>query len=361
LSLIKTICKNIPDLGYNGGLFTVAPDFGANFPMARFTRDAYSKAVSYLSGPPTKFGVHTPLALGMKSLDNVLNGLSGRTAAILFSDGGENRGGKPSQVCNELSRNYDVCFHVVSYAQSQKEKRVINRIVNSQDCSTQISGEAFHQDEDSRLRFIQNIFYTTNQDTDGDGVFDYEDECPGTPAGASVNVRGCALDSDNDGVIDYRDECPGTPAEAVVDDKGCPLDSDGDGVYDYEDKCMNTPKGASTNASGCWIVEDLQFETGKAEIRATYYNNLNEIVTILKQNPGIAVEIQGHTDSQGSAKMNRRLSERRALAVKDYLVGKGVDEDRLSYEGYGEEKPIASNDTAQGRAKNRRVEIKALY
>lgn len=198
-------------------------------------------------------------------------------------------------------------------------------------------------------------------DSDNDGVPDYRDDCRNTPLGADVDASGCALDSDNDGVMDYRDECPGTPEGAEVDDKGCAADSDGDGVADYKDECANTPEGASVNARGCWVVENLQFEVGKAEIRPAYHDNLNEVSSVLRQNPEIDVEIQGHTDSQGAEEMNQQLSERRAAAALDYLVEQGVDADRLDYKGYGETDPVASNDTAQGRAKNRRVEIRPLY
>lgn len=198
-------------------------------------------------------------------------------------------------------------------------------------------------------------------DNDNDGVPDYRDECSNTPPGEEVDAGGCALDSDNDGVIDYRDECSGTPKGAEVDDKGCAVDSDNDGVANYKDECSNTPQGASVNARGCWVVQDLQFEVGKAEIQPDYYDNLNEVVSILRQNPEIDVEIQGHTDSQGAAEMNKQLSERRAAAVRDYLVEQGVDADRLAYKGYGETEPVASNDTAQGRTENRRVEISPLY
>ncbi|MGM0453789.1 MAG: outer membrane beta-barrel domain-containing protein [Thermodesulfobacteriota bacterium] len=198
-------------------------------------------------------------------------------------------------------------------------------------------------------------------DGDVDGVPDYKDECPNTPIGVEVDAKGCASDADNDGVIDEKDQCPDTPAGVEVDEKGCPVDTDGDGVADMDDKCPNTPAGANVNDRGCWEVKDLQFEVGAAAIRPAYQDNLKRIVKILEQNPDIEAEIQGHTDSQGAESMNRELSERRARAVRDFLVENGIDSDRLTYKGYGESKPVASNDTAEGRAKNRRVEIKPVF
>ncbi len=199
------------------------------------------------------------------------------------------------------------------------------------------------------------------RDSDRDGVADYMDECPDTPDGAEVDDQGCGLDSDNDGVIDYEDECPQTPANVQVDDKGCAVDSDGDGVADHKDDCENTPQGASVNEHGCWEIQDLRFELDKAQIKKRYYENLNNVVTILNKNPGLKVEIQGHTDSQGTKDYNQDLSEQRAKAVYEYLVNQGIDSDRLSYKGNGESQPVASNETAQGRAKNRRVELKSMF
>ena len=139
-----------------------------------------------------------------------------------------------------------------------------------------------------------------------------------------------------------------------------PKDSDGDGVTDDRDQCPNTPKGATVDARGCWVYsgkEGVFFEFGKADIKADFYPLLDEAAEILKKNPTIKVEIQGHTDNMGSEAFNQTLSENRANAVKEYLGGKGVSEDRLTTKGYNFSKPVASNDTEQGRAQNRRVEF----
>ncbi|MFO7802152.1 MAG: outer membrane beta-barrel domain-containing protein [Desulfovermiculus sp.] len=198
-------------------------------------------------------------------------------------------------------------------------------------------------------------------DTDEDGVPDFKDDCPDTPKGVEVDKSGCALDSDRDGVADYKDDCPGTPKRAEVDEKGCALDSDNDGVPDYKDECKETPQGANVNEKGCWVVENLQFETDKAEIRERFQEYLEQVVTVLEKNPEMNVEIRGHTDARGTEEYNQRLSERRATAVKDFLVKQGISESRLSCKGFGEADPIASNDTKQGRRKNRRVELKPIY
>jgi len=198
------------------------------------------------------------------------------------------------------------------------------------------------------------------RDSDGDGVLDRSDQCPNTPPGVAVDAAGCALDSDWDGVPDHMDRCPGTPRGVTVDTRGCPLDADGDGVMDHADQCPNTPRGATVNSVGCWIVENLHFESGKWDILSQYHGVLDGIVSVLRGNSGLNVEIQGHTDSQGQEDFNQVLSENRARSVMEYLVQQGVAADRLSARGYGLHRPIADNGTEQGRAMNRRVELKPI-
>ena len=168
------------------------------------------------------------------------------------------------------------------------------------------------------------------------------------------------MDSDGDGVIGSKDACPGTPQGVTVDSKGCPLDSDGDGVFDYLDKCPGTPKGATIDARGCWVIRGINFNTGESIIDPASYRFLDEVADILTQNPALKVEIQGHTDNRGSAAFNQKLSEKRANAVLDYLLQKGISRNRLTAAGYGFSRPAASNSTPEGRAQNRRVELKTI-
>jgi len=213
-------------------------------------------------------------------------------------------------------------------------------------------------------------------DADGDGVADGLDQCPGTPVGARVDSRGCPSDEDGDGVVDGVDKCPGTPKGANIDAAGCPMDSDGDGVYDGLDKCPDTPKGARVWKDGCPMTEaqqqfidtgvfsttEIVFDTGKATIKPQSEEVLRKIGAFLVDHPEIEVEVGGHTDSQGSEANNQTLSEKRAAAVAEYLMTKNPDIERsqLTSKGYGESNPVASNDTAEGRAQNRRVEFKLL-
>ncbi|MRX27776.1 OmpA family protein [Kangiella sp. HZ709] len=173
-------------------------------------------------------------------------------------------------------------------------------------------------------------------------------------------------DSDGDGVIDANDRCPGTPAGARVDANGCPVDSDGDGVYDYQDACPNTAAGVKVDAKGCEVVEAaekvvidmrLNFDTNAYAIKPEMVSEIAKVAEFLGQFSNVNAEIQGHTDSVGSASYNQGLSERRAKSVADYLVNNfGIAASRLSAVGYGEARPIADNGTAEGRALNRRAE-----
>jgi len=137
-----------------------------------------------------------------------------------------------------------------------------------------------------------------------------------------------------------------------------PMDSDKDGVPDNLDQCPNTPLGATVDARGCWTyAAKVLFDINSAEVKSEAYPMLIESVLILKKNPDLKVEIDGHTDSTGAEEYNMALSEKRAEAIKAYFVSRGIDPDRLTTKGFGITKPAASNKTKEGRAQNRRVEL----
>ncbi len=179
------------------------------------------------------------------------------------------------------------------------------------------------------------------------------------------------LDSDGDGVTDDMDQCPDTPQGVAVDVKGCPLDSDGDGVYDYLDKCPGTAANLKVDANGCPIQLEkavsielkVNFDNNSSVVKPEYFDEIKRVADFANQYEGTVVEVQGHTDSRGSAKYNQWLSDKRATNVAAVLVEKfGMASERVTAKGYGEEKPIADNETADGRAANRRVvaEISAV-
>lgn len=204
-----------------------------------------------------------------------------------------------------------------------------------------------------------------SMDTDGDTVPDGPDACPDTPKGAAVDAKGCTKDQDGDGVMDSADQCPDTPKGTEVNDRGCPRDSDGDGVLDSADMCPNTQPGTKIDDKGCPLVvksrgvlKGVNFFSGKAELTPDSLKVLDGVATELAEFPKVNVEVQGHTDATGVPAANLKLSQARAETVVKYLIGKGVDASRLTAKGYGKDKPIASNKTKDGRALNRRVELK---
>ena len=199
------------------------------------------------------------------------------------------------------------------------------------------------------------------------GVVDSIDECPSTPRGDRVDAKGCTvvLDGDGDGVADGRDQCPRTPAGVRVGPDGCELDSDGDGVKDSADQCPNTPRGTRVDFQGCEIkavieLRGVNFETNSDRLLEGATERLDQAAATLRQNSDLQVEVAGHTDSDGAAAYNESLSERRARAVRNYLVNAGANGDNLTVRGYGESQPIADNTTAVGKAANRRVELRIL-
>ncbi len=242
-------------------------------------------------------------------------------------------------------------------------------------------------------------------DGDADGVFDGLDSCPGTPAGATIDESGCPLDGDGDTVLDGLDRCPGTPPGVAVDHTGCPTDTDGDGVLNDADACPGTPPGMEVDARGCEVAQDtdgdgiadpqdrcpntapgqnvdavgcpilfmveegqrrplvlqgVTFASGRSVLTEASFATLDEVAASLLAHPEIRIEIAGHTDATGSREVNTRLSLARARAVMMHLARQGVSPERMEAVGYGPDRPIATNGTPEGRARNRRVELSII-
>ena len=202
-------------------------------------------------------------------------------------------------------------------------------------------------------------------DRDGDGIADIDDKCPDVPGIAKY--QGCPIpDTDGDGINDEMDKCP--TVKGLARYQGCPIpDTDGDGVNDEEDKCPTRPGPASNR--GCPVIakevvekvnfaaKNVFFSTGSYKLLPKSFKSLDAVVELMKADNSLMIDIDGHTDSQGTDESNQVLSDNRAGAVKNYLTGKGIDASRLKSTGYGETKPVADNSTAAGRAKNRRTEM----
>jgi OmpA-OmpF porin, OOP family len=206
-------------------------------------------------------------------------------------------------------------------------------------------------------------------DTDKDGFNDEEDKCPAVAGLARYG--GCPIpDTDKDGINDEEDKCPAQAG--LASNKGCPyVDSDGDGIPDPEDRCPNLFGTAKNH--GCpeiraevvekvnYAAQNIYFATGKYVLLSRSFKGLDEVARIMKEDAGLRLAIDGHTDNVGSDASNKTLSDNRAAAVKAYLVKQGINANRLVSTGYGETKPIAENTSAAGRQRNRRVEMTLAY
>lgn len=211
-------------------------------------------------------------------------------------------------------------------------------------------------------------------DNDGDGITDADDKCrdQAEDKDGFEDDDGCPdPDNDGDGVADASDKCPADPEDkdGTEDEDGCPdPDNDGDGFVDAADKCPDergiAPDGCPKKYNLVVVTENkielkqtVFFLTNRATIKPASFALLNEVAQALRDNPKITVEIQGYTDSQGNDRVNLRLSQKRADAVRVYLIKKQIGSNRLVAKGFGEKSPIADNRTAVGRGQNRRVEF----
>jgi outer membrane protein OmpA-like peptidoglycan-associated protein len=233
-------------------------------------------------------------------------------------------------------------------------------------------------------------------DTDNDSIPDFRDACPDVPGPKELN--GCP-DTDNDGILDFLDGCPETPGPE--ENNGCPWpDTDGDGILDKDDDCINLvgpkenngcpytdtdedgvpdkdddcpeTKGPVEN-NGCPEIEEdvqeilktafdnLQFETARAKIKEESVISLNELAEVLQKQPEWSLQIAGHTDNVGNAQSNLILSKKRAEAVKEFMMERGIEKERLFVLFFGQTQPVETNDTSEGRQANRRVEMTIIF
>lgn len=278
-------------------------------------------------------GGNSPLSSAVDMADGDLKAAQEKIAIIIVSDGQE-MDDSPVASAEHLKNQFGdrLCIYTVLVGQDTRGKALMEQIAQAGQCGFSVSADDIATGE-SMANFVKNVFFGKKR----------------------------IVDSDGDGVYDYLDQCPGTPRGVTVDKWGCRADSDRDGVYDDDDMCPDTPYGAKVNEKGCWVLKGILFDSAKWNVKPEMYPILDEVVIVFQNQPALRVEIQGHTDSRGDAAYNKTLSENRAKAVMEYLVEKGIDPKRLSATGLGETRPIATNDTPEGRAMNRRVQLKPVY
>jgi len=357
-------------------------------PMARYHRQKSSQIIDSDVLCPEK----SPLAKSLDALKTELSTVKGNIAVIIITDG-NTFDNSPIEAAQSLYHEFGprVGIYPVLVGNSPYGKRLLTQMADQGVCGFVRRSDCMLEKE-CMHSFIEKILYKPDyrkRDRDKDGVGDRVDYCPTTPEGNVVDSIGCSPDTDGDSISDDRDECPGTPTGTTVEPNGCPpadLDKDGvldvvdkclgtpkgtvvnsdgcenpdqdnDGILDSRDACIDTPVGASVDARGCWVISDIQFDPGKWELNLAHKSSLQEVIDIMQQNPNLRIEIQGHTDNIGPEGLNKKLSSYRAMSVMKYLMQNGIRVSRLTFMGYGSEKPIVSNHSPENRSLNRRVEF----
>ncbi len=344
-AFVKRLNTVLPELGYQDAFIS----FGHHDSVSREHARKHHGLKPYTTTTLTQSldavvesGGTTPMAKAFAANHDLLGQASGKIALIIVSDGLDNGTASLDAAATALAEFGDrVCVYPVLVGDDPAGRQLMTSLAKTTGCGFFTQAEET-LDGAAMADFVTRVFLTAKaagpKDTDGDGVYDHLDRCPGTPRGTAVDAQGCPL-----------------PAKPTG-----PLDRDGDGIYDNDDLCPGTPRGAKVDNRGCWVLEGVEFATNKADIRPQYEAELEAVVDVLHQNPHVQVQVQGHTDSVGDAEYNRQLSEKRARSVMAYLIDNGIARNRLTAIGLGEDRPIASNDSAAGRERNRRVELKPM-
>jgi OOP family OmpA-OmpF porin len=299
--------QTLPELSYNGALITFGHDDSImlDYGLTQYSTSGFGSALNATKEPSGNSSF--PLTAAINAAAGDLKSSQGQTAVIIVSDG-ENMDQAPVEAAKVLNGEFGdrLCIYTVLVGDNPGGEALMKQVAAAGDCGFSSLANGF-KDSGDMGDFVKNVFLAK-------------------------------------------------AAPMVVAPK--PLDSDGDGVTDDLDQCPNTPKGATVDERGCWTyAATVLFDFDSAEIKSEAFPMLDDSVLILKKNPEMTVEIDGHTDSTGTAKYNMNLSERRAKSVMKYFVDKGVEAERLTTKGFGFTKPAASNDTKEGRTKNRRVEL----
>ncbi|MDQ7089517.1 MAG: OmpA family protein [Methylococcales bacterium] len=307
--LLSRMNKTIPSMTLNSGLrsFGFGKCVGVatklNQASESYSKSAFNAAIDTLACGSGG----SPMDKSLDAAQEDLAGNSGKTALIIFSDGFElDRSPIPSAHALKSRYGDDLCIYTVwtGNPKDAEGRTTLLNLSNIGACGFS-TATADISSPDGMAKFVEGVFFkkvfpVMEGDADLDGVFDSKDQCPKTPLGATVNIQ------------------------------------------------------------GCWIIKGINFDTAKHAIKSRYYHLLDDAAFVLKRNPGLAIEVQGHTDNVGSDKYNLGLSDRRAKSVKGYLNNKAKGKASLTSRGYGEAKPVASNDTTVGRAQNRRVQLKVI-
>jgi len=314
--IVSRMNQTIPDIKLNGGLRI----FGRMGTFSnKVTEDLYGPA------PYTRAGLEeglnkldwargmSPLEVAIETAGEDFKRSQGQKALIVISDGKELKNKLVLKAAQDLKSRYgsNLCIYTILVGEDKDGNKLMTQLAQTGQCGFSVNASQ-----------IQSIGFMTGF------------------------VRKVFLKK-----VKKVEEV------VIVVEKPSPMDSDGDGVYDNVDQCPNTPMGARVNEMGCWIIEAAFFDFDKWNIKPEFFTGLDDVVAVLKAIPSLKIEIEGNTDSIGTPEYNMMLSEKRANSIKEYIINKGIAENRLLTVGYGLTRPIATNETAEGRSLNRRAEL----
>ncbi len=321
----------LPELDYQGGLRTFGhhPSDSKEKTVLRYGLEKYSTA-GFKKGleTPARPGGTSPMGVAIQAAASDLDPTSGKIAVIIVSDGVNPALDRPLADAQNMKQALGerLCIYTILVGDDPHGAALLENIADAGQCGFSSTMDQLYSEKEM-ADFVEKVFLA-------------EAAAP-EPAAAPQPVQPVEQ-----------------PAEA--DRQDGPKDTDGDGVYDDVDACPNTPKGAQVDSRGCWAFHSVLFDFAKSDVKPEFYPMLDNVVRILGENPELKAEIQGHTDNVGSKGYNQKLSQDRADAIMAYLVNAGVEQDRLTAKGYWFSDPIASNDTEEGRAENRRVQFKPV-
>lgn len=304
--LVQSFAAGMPSGDYNAGMtaFGQTPEGEwTRQPLAPYNRDVINGAANSLA----LLRGRTPLQYVLRSLEAEMTGKTGHTAIVVFSDGMAAPAGV-LDACKRLAEVHagQLCIYTVQIGLDPEGSVLLTRMVETTDCGLKVTGKAVSTGEGMQA-FIRTVFMG--------GEFIPEVAC---------------------------------------------IDADEDGVCDDKDVCLGTPRGVQVDAEGCWGLPPIHFDTDQSIIKPEYQHTIGVAAAVLKRNPGIKLQIDGHTDARDTDAYNMGLAQRRAEAVRDAIAAQGLDASRFRITVFGESKPAAANATASGRAENRRVEFLIL-
>lgn len=393
--LTRSFVSAMPEGNYRAGLLTFGGEWTNEWvrqPAVPLDRDALLTKVSQIKWQRGS----TPLPVALQELQPGISQRSGRTAVVILSDGGADRV-ETLDIVNKMKATHDgdLCFYTVHLGHNcgfgHCCKKQDGDCGEKKECGAkkECGGEKKECADapkpaccaEGKMDCPEHKGCETTKECPKEKACGEKKDCGEKKACGGCNAMEGHLSPDlrENGhalmrAIVSLSECGHAwDAEQVISAAGMTDmihtifhgpgdgDADGDGVPDSLDQCPNTPRGAKVDARGCWVIAGLNFDTDKSVIKPEFEGLLDEVAAVLNDNAGVNLKIQvrvdGHTDSRASAGYNQGLSERRAAAVKAALVKRGVAEARLTTQGFGESKPIASNKTSAGRYQNRRVEL----